>query len=229
LASRAEPVKETIIEPAVEVSKNRVTILKGYFKDAETLSPLEVSIELMDNQSGEMVAQLNSNSKTGKYLVSLPSGKNYGMAAKAEGYLFHSENFNIPEEAAYKEVNKDILMKKIKVGSIIVLNNIFFDYGKYSLRAESTFELGRVFKIMTDNPTIKVEISGHTDSHGSDDFNQKLSENRSKSVVDYLIEKGISKDRLSYKGYGKTQPIATNDTEEGRQQNRRTEFKILEK
>ncbi len=100
---------------------------------------------------------------------------------------------------------------------------------KYTLRNESTFELGKVHKLLTENPSIKVELSGHTDNVGSDDSNQKLSENRAKAVVDYLIQKGIPAGRMIYKGYGEAQPIATNDTEEGRQENRRTEFKVLSK
>lgn len=228
LASIAAPVKETAIEPAVEVSKTKVTILKGYFKDAETLQPIEASIEILNNSDGTIVLNSTSNSKTGKFLVSLPSGRNYGLAGKAEGYMFHSENFDIPESAAYKEVTKEILMKKIKVGTVIILNNIFYDYGKATLRPESTYELDRVLKVMTDNPSIKVEISGHTDSRGSDDLNNKLSADRAKSVVDYLIQKGIPKDRLVSAGYGKTKLlIASAKTEDEHQQNRRTEFKII--
>lgn len=228
LASIAAPVKETAIEPAVEVSKTKVTILKGYFKDAETLQPLEAGIEIIDNSNGSLVLNSTSNSKTGKFLVSLPSGKNYGLAGKSEGYMFHSENFDIPEAAAYKEVTKEILMKKIKVGTVIILNNIFYDYGKATLRSESTYELERVLKVMTDNPSIKVEISGHTDSRGSEELNNKLSADRAKSVVDYLIQKGVPKDRLVSAGYGKSKLlIPSAKTEEEHQQNRRTEFKII--
>ena len=228
LASIAAPIRETAIEPAVEVSKTKVTILKGYFKDAETLQPLEASIELIDNSNGQIVLSSTSNSATGKFLVSLPSGKNYGLAGKAEGYMFHSENFDIPESAAYKEVTKEILMKKIKVGTVIILNNIFYDYGKATLRPESTYELDRVQKVLTDNPNIKVEISGHTDSRGSDDLNNTLSANRAKAVVDYLIKKGIPAARLVSAGYGKQKLLIANaKTEDEHQQNRRTEFKII--
>ena len=229
LASIAAPVKETVVEPVVTIVKTRLTILTGTVKDAETKEPLEARMEVVDNSNGSIISDFESNSSTGKFLVSLPSGKNYGLAAKAEGYLFHSENFNIPKEAAFMKVHKDIFLKKIKVGQTIVLRNIFFDYGKYSLRAESHFELGRVFKLMADNPSIKVEMSGHTDSKGSDTFNQKLSENRAKSVVEFLVKLGVAQNRLVFAGYGETQSIATNDTEEGRQENRRTEFKIIEK
>jgi outer membrane protein OmpA-like peptidoglycan-associated protein/tetratricopeptide (TPR) repeat protein len=227
LASVAEPIKSIVIEPEVVVARNRVTILKGIVQNAVSLEPIEARIELFDNELSESVANFSSNSTTGKYLVSLPAGKNYGLAVKADGYLFHSENFIIPESAAYQEITKNIKLKKIEVGSTIVLKNIFFDFDKATLRPESTVELENLRKILVDNGTIKVEISGHTDSKGSDEYNLKLSDDRAKAVVDYLISKGIKKERLVYKGYGESVPIASNDNEEGRQLNRRTEFKIL--
>ncbi|MBI3502647.1 MAG: OmpA family protein [Bacteroidetes bacterium] len=204
-------------------------ILKGTIYDEMTKQPLEADIELMDNTRDETIAIFKSNSATGKYLVSLPGGKNYGIAVKKEGYLFHSENFDIPETFVYKEYVKDVPMKSISVGSKIVLKNIFYDFDKATLRSESTGELERLVKLLNDIPSMKIEISGHTDSKGADDYNMKLSQARAQSVVDYLIQKGIGKNRLTAKGYGKTKPIATNDTDEGRQLNRRTEFEIKSK
>lgn len=204
-----------------------VTILKGTITDAVSNQPVEADIEIIDNEKNESVAKINSNSATGKYLVSLPSGKNYGIAVNAKGYLFHSENVNIPPSTGYQEIIRDIALKKIIVGSKVVLNNIFFDYDKATLRSESIAELDRLLSLLKNSSTLRIQISGHTDNKGSADYNQKLSENRAKSVVDYLIEKGINKDRLQYKGYGFANPVATNDTEEGRQLNRRTEFEIL--
>ena len=227
LANVAKPVKEIVIEPAVEVAQNKVTILKGVIRDIKTKEPVEARIDVIDNEASKIIASFSSNSKTGKYLVSLPAGKNYGIAVKSEGYLFHSENFLIPESAAYKEVTKDVDLKKIEVGSVIVLKNIFFDTDKATLRLESTVELENVYKILTDNPSIKVELSGHTDSQGSDTYNLDLSDRRAKAVVDYLVKKGIPAKRLVPKGYGEAKPVATNDTAEGRQMNRRTELKII--
>lgn len=227
IASKVNPVKETIIEPAVIVSRNRVTILKGIVRNAVTLRPLGANIELIDNEKSELVAKFTSNSKTGKYLVSLPSGKNYGIAVTAEGYLFHSEHFNIPEEAAYKEVVKNFDLQKLGIGNSIILKNIFFDYDKFTLRPESNVELERLRKLLSDNPTLKVEISGHTDNVGSDQYNNKLSENRAQAVVNRLIGMGINAGKMTYKGYGESKSIASNDTDEGRQLNRRTEFKII--
>lgn len=227
LASLTEPVSETVIEPVVAIKTTNLTILKGIVMDEKTSVPVKATIELTDNTKNEVIATFESNSKTGKYLVSLPSGKNYGIAVKSESYLFHSENFDIPSVAGYQEVNKDIKLKKFEVGTKIVLNNIFFDTGKSILRPESYAELGILLKLMNDMPTLKIEISGHTDNVGSAASNKTLSENRAKAVVDYLIGKGVGGDRMTFKGYGFDQPIATNATQEGRQMNRRTEFKVL--
>lgn len=229
LAMRANPVRNLKTENAVEVKMAKVTILKGIISDAKTNQPLEAMIDLIDNDKNVVLATFKSNSATGKYLVTLPSGKNYGIAVKKDSYLFHSENFNIPEGADFQEYNKDVALKKIEIGNTIILKNIFFDFDKATIRPESANELERLIKLLNDNPSIKIELGSHTDSKGSDDYNMKLSDSRSKSVVDYLIGKGISASRLVAKGYGETKPIDTNDTDEGRQNNRRTEFKILEK
>lgn len=230
LASQTAPVKETVIAPTVQIKEAQLTILKGVITDEMTKQPLEATIEIVDNLKNEVIASFTSNSATGKYLVSLPAGRNYGIAVKKENYLFHSENFDIPNTAAYQEVVKDVALKNIAVGSKIILKNIFFDFDKATLRPESTNELERLTNLLkVDAPTLKIEISGHTDSKGADAYNKTLSNNRAKAVVDYLISKGIAADRLTSVGYGEEQPIATNDTDEGRQLNRRTEFKIISK
>ncbi len=229
LASVAAPVAEKQIEQVVAIKTNQLTIFKGKVMDAITLEPVEATIEITDNEKNELISTFTSNSKTGKYLVTLPSGKNYGIAVKADKYLFHSENFDIPHSSVYQEITKDIMLKKVEVGSKIILKNIFFDTDKSTLRPESTAELERLIALLTEVGSLKIEISGHTDSRGGAAHNQTLSENRAKAVVDYLIKKGIAASRLEFKGYGMTTPVATNDTDDGRQQNRRTEFKILSK
>lgn len=229
LASLAAPVKETVIAPTIVIKEAQLTILKGVITDALTQKPLEAIIEIIDNLKNEVIASFTSNSSSGNYLVSLPAGKNYGIAVKKENYLFHSENFDIPMTAAFQEVVKDVALKNVAVGSKIILKNIFFDYGKSTIRNESTNELERLTKLLNDVPTLKIEISGYTDSKGSAEFNQKLSESRAKAILDYLVKVSIPADRLTFIGYGKEQPIASNDTDEGRQLNRRTEFKILSK
>lgn len=235
-APATKPIKkDTLIaevKPTEEVKteeENQVTILKGKVLDETTLQPIGAEIEITDNEKNETIAELTSNSATGKYLIALPSGKNYGISVKAENYIFHSENLNIPSTSSYTEINKDLLMKKVEIGKSIVLNNIFFDFDKSTLRPESYPELEKLIAFLNEFPTVKIEISGHTDNKGTAAYNKPLSESRAQTVVDYLISKGISKSRLTYAGYGFDRPIATNDTDEGRQLNRRTEFKIIEK
>ena len=223
------PITEEIIEPEIHLEVSATTILKGKVLDAVTLKPLKANIDLIDNATGKILATFSSNAHTGNFLVSLPSGKNYGINVNNEKYLFHSENFNIEKTAGYQEVYKEVHLKNITVGSSIVLKNIFFDFDKSTLRTASFPELARLIELLEKVPTMKIEISGHTDSKGSEDYNQKLSEARAKSVVTYLIGKGISKSRLTYVGHGESKPVATNDTDEGRQENRRTEFKIISK
>ncbi len=213
--------------PEPEIEQN--TTLSGNILDAMTQMPLQATIEIVDNSKNELMASFESSNITGAYLISLQPGKNYGISVNKKDYLFHSENFDIPEDAMAKKIKKDILLKKAEIGTRIVLNNIFYDFDKATLRPESEAELDRLNKLLTENPTLKIEISGHTDNIGSASYNQKLSENRAKSVVNYLFDKGIEKSRLTYKGYGFNRPVAKNDTEEGRQQNRRTEFEIMEK
>jgi outer membrane protein OmpA-like peptidoglycan-associated protein len=119
-------------------------------------------------------------------------------------------------------------MMPIEVGITVRLNNIFFDFDKTTLRPESIPQLDRVVKFMRDNPTVSVEIGGHTDSKGSDEYNINLSQGRAESVVNYVIEQGVDYSRIIAKGYGESLPVDTNSTDEGRQSNRRVEFKILE-
>jgi len=229
LAVVGSPVSNLKTESAIEVKSSKLTILKGVVTDEKSQKPMESVIELIDNEKNSILATFKSNSSTGRYLVTLPSGKNYGLAVKSTGYLFHSENFNLPESADFQEFTLDIVLKKLEIGNSIVLKNIFFDFDKSTIKPESQNELNRLIKLLKDNPGVKIELSSHTDDVGSDEYNTRLSFSRSNSVVDYLIAKGISPSRLVPKGYGESLPIDKNDTEEGRQNNRRTEFKILSK
>ncbi len=217
------------IDKAVNIQKLNLTVLKGVIKDKNTGEPLYASIELTDNSSNKVVATFNSNEQTGGYLVSLPAGKNYGIAVKAENCLFYSDNIVVKKVKGYKEIVKDILLQRITVGSKVVLNNIFFASGKAKLTKSSETELNNLLKLMNDIPTLKIEVSGHTDNVGSASSNKILSKKRAKAVVDFLIKNGVASDRMVYKGYGFEQPIASNKTKEGRQRNRRTEFKVIAK
>ncbi len=228
IASSNTLIQTAVKQETVEVKKVRLTIMKGTITDAETGNPLESAIEIVDLEKDEVYATLSSNASTGKYLISLPSGKNYGITARTEGYLFHSENVDVPAATSYQEIIKDIKLKPINVGATIILSNIFFDYNKATLRDISKAELDNLVRLLTvDYPKMVIEIGGHTDNKGSLEYNTTLSTNRAKSVVDYLIKHGVAKERLSYKGYAYQNPIDTNDTEEGRQNNRRVEFKVI--
>lgn len=208
---------------------SKMSILKGVIRNAVTREPLAANIELIDLEKSEHIGNFTTDSKTGQYLISLPAGRNYGAVAYSEGFLFESDHFNIADTSSYSEINMDIEMKPMTEGNNIVLTNIFFDSDKFDLKNESKDILDRVIKLMRDFPAWKVEISGHTDNIGSVEYNQRLSESRAKSVVDYLITEGISKDRLTYVGYGESRPFTSNETNDGKQKNRRIEFKITGK
>ncbi|WP_197031904.1 OmpA family protein [Hymenobacter swuensis] len=229
LASRVQPVKETLLAPPVAIVAAQVTILKGIVTDEASKQPIEATIDVVDNSLNQTIASFQSNEQSGRYLVSLPSGVNYGIVVRKDGYLFHSENFDLPAKAAYSEVVKDIALKKLDVGVKVVLNNIFFDFDKATLRKESTNELERLQKLLVETPALRLEISGHTDNVGKAEYNKDLSQRRAKAVVDYLVAKGIDKSRLTFAGYGDTQPVASNASKTGRQLNRRTEFKVTGK
>jgi outer membrane protein OmpA-like peptidoglycan-associated protein len=227
-AARPARSIEVPLQPEVKIRTSRMTLLKGLVLDDATGLPVEARIDLIDNRTSAILASFNTEAATGAYIVSLPAGRNYGIHVNADKYLFNSLNFDIPDTAYFREFYKVIRLKRIKIGESIVLRNIFFDYNAFTIRPESEAELERLYKLITENPQIKVEISGHTDNVGGDKYNQDLSENRARAVVEWLRRKGVPDGRLIYKGYGKTQPIASNDTPEGRQENRRTEFKIIE-
>ncbi|MHC1708065.1 MAG: OmpA family protein [Bacteroidales bacterium] len=231
LADVAAPQRDDRLESAVAVETKNLTILKGRILDDFTGQAVGADIEIVDNVKNEVIATFTSNSFTGKFLVSLPAGFNYGIAVKAKDYLFHSENFNLPETSQYQMVEKEIRLKGACLGCKIILKNIFFDTGKFTLRPESTNELTRLSDLIRDiarvKPGIRIEISGHTDNVGSESSNQLLSENRARAVVKYLVDHGTGQEKLVFKGYGSSQPVATNNTADGRQENRRTEFKIV--
>ncbi|MFI5139902.1 MAG: OmpA family protein [Sphingobacteriales bacterium] len=206
-----------------------VTYVKGNVKDAKTLQPLESAVEIIDLQKNTPVYEDYSDPDQGNFLATITSGKNYGLNISKNGYLFYSENFSLVGHEAKNPFNISVLLEPIEVGNTVILNNIFFDTNKFDLQTESLAELDKLVEFMQLNPTVHIEISGHTDNVGNDQANQVLSENRAKSVYQYLISNSIDASRLIFKGYGETQPVAPNDTDEGRRKNRRTEFKIIAK
>jgi len=170
-----------------------------------------------------------SNSFDGNYKIILPYGKKYSFQASNSGYYSISNYLDLSEINNYKEMNINIEMKPVEIGEIIRMNNIFFDFNEATLKTESYMELNRVVKLLSDNSNIEIELSGHTDNIGTDEYNLNLSKLRADAVTSYLVAKGINGVRISTIGYGKNNPVSTNDSEEGRQLNRRVEFTILKK
>jgi outer membrane protein OmpA-like peptidoglycan-associated protein len=205
-----------------------VSYMKGKVFDADTKMPLEAKFEIIDLKNEQVVNQALANRYTGEFLVCIPTDRDYALNVSKPGYLFYSDNFTLSgTNDRSKPFLKDIALQSIKAGNKVILKNIFFASNSFDLQPQSTTELNKLVQFMNVNSKIKIEISGHTDNIGNDAFNQVLSENRAKTVANYLISKGISKERLTFKGYGKTQSIADNSTEAGRSENRRTEFKIM--
>lgn len=209
-----------------EVRPTTVSYMKGNVFDANTKASLAARFELTDLSTGENVMDAFSN-QDGSFLICLPEGKDYALNVNRPGYLFYSDNFNMEHGDYLQPFTKDIPLKPLKVGEKVVMKNVFFDIDSYVLKPQSKIELDRLVKLLKDNPTIRIEISGHTDNTGKADHNLKLSESRAKAVADYLLRNGVKTESITSKGYGASQPMASNDTEDGRAQNRRTEFKVL--
>jgi outer membrane protein OmpA-like peptidoglycan-associated protein/tetratricopeptide (TPR) repeat protein len=209
-------------------SKNSMAIMIGRVFDDETKKPLAAEVIVTDNEMNQVVGVFKSESKSGKFSLALPSGTNYGISINKDGYLFHSENIQIPHLAEFSEYKKDIFLHPFTAGSSEILKNVFFDTDKADLKQESKAELDKLYAAIKEKANVHVLISGHTDDKASHEYNQVLSEARAVAVVEYLVEKGIDKNKLFAKGYGEVQPIQSNETEEGRQMNRRIEFKILD-
>lgn len=203
-------------------------VVEGIVTNAKTGARVSAHVMVEDLNTGEIIALVKSNSVSGRYLVVLPSGKSYSVSANKESFFFHSERFDVPADSKFETLKKDIPLKPIEKGTKIVLNNIFFETGKATLTSQSKVELEKAIDLLNENPTMVIEVGGHTDNVGDDAFNMKLSHDRAKTVRDYLVTGGISSTRVQSKGYGETNPVATNDNEEGRKANRRTEFIILE-
>jgi outer membrane protein OmpA-like peptidoglycan-associated protein/tetratricopeptide (TPR) repeat protein len=202
--------------------------IKGKVFGAISKKALQATIKISDNIASAEVITVKTNEQ-GQYEAAVPTGKKYEFIIKAQDYQTAYEIINVPVSQKNQEITLDVPLNNLSVGAKIILKNIFYDFDKSSLRPQSIIELDHLVQLLNDYPSMRIELSSHTDNKGTADYNIFLSNSRSKACVDYLITKGIDKKRLEYKGYGLSQPIATNDTDEGRQQNRRTELKILSK
>jgi outer membrane protein OmpA-like peptidoglycan-associated protein len=214
---------------------NPVVLVSGNVYNAKTKQPLAASLIYEILPDGTEAGNGVSSPVDGSFKMVLPYDKNYSIRASADKFFAISENLNLDSliKAGYKEIHKDLYLVPIEIGQVFRLNNVFFDFDKYSLRPESFVELDRVVSFLNEYPNIEIEMSAHTDSKGSDEYNYTLSDNRAKSVREYILSKGIEAKRIISQGYGETKPVAGNtnadgtDNPDGRQLNRRVEFKIL--
>lgn len=200
--------------------------VRGKVFDKKTGAGIASSVELTDLVSKQVFSELKTDAE-GHYFITLPVGRDYAFRVNRKGYLFYSDNFLLAGKSPDSTYKKDIALAPIEVNASIVLKNIFFDINKAELRPESQSELDRLVQLLTENPSVKIEISGHTDNIGKPADNLALSNNRAKAVINYLISKKIAAARLTAKGFGETKPVADNKTEDGRAQNRRTEARVI--
>lgn len=227
--------KELLLQLVNLESKTLGTIsINGTVRDKQGKAVSGAQIIVKDNITGKLIDTYYTTSDSGSYYFILNRGQNYNLSYEAKGYLFQSENVNVPKQPEFSVLTKNIVLEKVQIGSKIVLNNIFFDSNKATLRKESNLELEKLLQLMKDYPNLTVEVAGHTDSKGNDAANLKLSQMRSQAVVAALIKKGIKAKYLVAKGYGETMPIAPNLLPNGKpdlngmQLNRRVEMKIIE-
>ncbi|MEO1262806.1 MAG: OmpA family protein [Bacteroidota bacterium] len=213
-----------------------VTYVRAIVSDAISREKLMASVEFIDLASGQPFISAITDAD-GEFLITLPAGKDYALNVSKEKYLFYSENFALKNKGSIEQpfelkielnpIPENTGIETADISKPIILKNVFFETASAELKNESIAELNRLKKLLDENPTINIQINGHTDNVGGDEDNLILSENRAKAVYDYLIENNISAARLKYKGFGENMPIATNNTEEGRMENRRTEFVLF--
>lgn len=211
------------------IQPNRVTWVDIRIIDAVTKAQLDADFTLYDLNDTSLVANSGCQAYLkDRFLICLPAGIDYALNIERPGYLFHSERFSLTAQGGFAPVKKTIELQPIATGAVLVLNNILFETDKARLLPASKIELNKVVELLMLNPAMHIEVGGHTDNTGSDTYNLALSQDRADAVASYLLSKGIAAERISTKGYGATTPIASNDTEVGKAQNRRTEIKILE-
>jgi len=203
-----------------------ITYVKGVVRDKDTRNFLEARVQVVNVKTKETRFNDYTSPANGEFLAVMPLGGIYAFNAMADGYLFYSDNFEPSGAEKGKPYVLEIYLEKLKPGGNVILKNIFFDTNKFELLPSSLTELGSLLQLLQANKTIAIEIQGHTDNIGNAVDNQKLSVQRAKAVYDYLSTNKIDTERLSFKGFGATVPIAKNDSPEGRQKNRRTTFQI---
>ncbi len=200
--------------------------IMGLVKDAITGKPLPSLVELSEDSTQRVVNKLQTD-ESGFYFITLPVGKNYTFTVNRKGYLFYSSRFNMIDNATDTVFRNDILLSPLQANATLSLKNIQFAVNAATLEPVSLIELKKLLTLMVENPSMNIQIIGHTDNTGSAAANKILSESRAKSVAAYLAANGIYPKRLQWIGLGDTQPLQDNNTPQGRAMNRRTEIKIL--
>jgi outer membrane protein OmpA-like peptidoglycan-associated protein/tetratricopeptide (TPR) repeat protein len=212
------------------IRPEKITYVKGKVYDAKTKQPLGAHFQLIDLETAKQIIISDANTGNGEFLVTLPVNKNYALNVSKSGYLFYSANFSLKELSdKTKTFVMDVPLEPIDTGNVVELKNVFFETAKFDLKPESKVELNKLVSFLTVNKTLRIQLSGHTDNVGDKKMNQLLSQNRAKSVYEYLIANGIDAKRLTFVGYGDTKPKVKNDSDENRAINRRTEFKVIGK
>lgn len=211
-----------------EIRPIKTLWIKGKVFDVKTKMGLPSAVELKDITTGQRMSKVQTDEE-GNYLITLPTGRDYAFLVNRKNYLTFSENVPLASKPSDSTFTIDIPLQPLEVNAVVILKNIFFETGKFELKKESEAELTNLFELLTDNPSLVIQINGHTDNIGKTADNILLSNNRAKAVVNFLITKGINPSRLLSKGFGETRPLGDNNTEEGRAKNRRTEVEVIKK
>jgi outer membrane protein OmpA-like peptidoglycan-associated protein len=212
------------LTPIIPIAKK--LLIKGTVFDKKTQQPVTAKVDILNKPN--RATNFSLTAEGGKYEQELPGLGAFVVTASAVGYLNAIDSVDLIN-ADESPLTKDLFLSPIEVGTVVRLKNIYFDFDKTTLKAESYVELNKVVDFLTLNGRVEIEIEGHTDNKGSDEYNQNLSQGRSQSVVDYLVQQGIESGRLTARGFGESKPIDSNDTDEGRGNNRRVEFTVLKK
>jgi len=227
IAAKPNAIRKNVVETTVAFNSLNLTLVKGIVTNELTNNGIEAQIDIINNQTNELIFTTHTNSQSGKYLFSLPNGKNYSIIVIAENSIFHSENFDLTLTQEYQEINQNIILERLEKESKIVLNNVFFEAGSSKLNTRSYAELDRVTNLLKVNAALRIEISGHSCIKGDDKLTQLSMEEKAKSMVTYLISQGIDASKVEFKGYGFDSKLSTNQPVKKTPMNFWMELKIL--
>ncbi|MDJ1470898.1 OmpA family protein [Cytophagaceae bacterium DM2B3-1] len=233
------------VELTKQLQPDPVALVYGTVYDALTKKPIGAELQYSPKKQKGESGKASANTATGEYKMVLPLKEIYALVVNSSGYTQNTDEIKLEKDSVYKEIRKDIYLSKtgteppalankldianLEVGKAVVLNNIMFEQGKFDLLEPSFVELDRVATVMKENPKMEIRLEGHTDNQGDFMLNIELSKNRVLAVKKYLESKGVTPERIQYKAYGGTQPLASNASEVSRKKNRRVEFIILKK